>query len=83
MPCEYIESDTLFLGEQSVVQYEKDGIKSQGVLEFYSGGKKVKEIVIRKDFYKPVQAKILIGNKQKAIDCEEIEKQVDKIDCIR
>ncbi len=83
LPCEYIESDTLFLGEQSVVQYEKDGIKSQGVLEFYSGGKKVKEIVIRKDFYKPVQAKILIGNKQKVDDCEEIEKQVDKIDSIR
>jgi hypothetical protein len=30
-----------------------------------------------------VQAKILIGNKQKADDCEEIEKQVDKIDSIR
>ncbi|MBQ9782229.1 MAG: VanW family protein [Clostridia bacterium] len=82
-PCEYVESDTLFLGEQSILQYEKEGIKSQGVLEYYKDGKKIKEIIIRKDYYKPVRAKILVGNKQKVDDIEEIEKQVDKIDSIR
>ena len=71
------------MGEQSILQYEKEGIKSQGVLEYYKDGKKIKEIIIRKDYYKPVRAKILVGNKQKVDDIEEIEKQVDKIDSIR
>ncbi len=77
--CEYIESDDLFIGEQTVLQYEKYGIKSQGILEYYEKGKKIKEEIIRKDYYKPVNAKILIGSKQKEQDENQTEKQVDKI----
>ena len=83
LPCEYIKSDDLFIDEQKVLQYEKYGIKSQGVLEYFKDGKKIKEIIIRKDYYKPVNAKVLVGTKQKPQVVDQNEKQVDKIVGIR
>ena len=81
-PCEYIKSDDLFIGEQNVLQYEKHGIKSQGILEYYKNGKKIKEQSIRKDYYKPISAKILVGTKQKLQEDVQDEKQVDKFSSI-
>ncbi len=62
--CEYVESNDLFIGEQNVLQYEKNGIESQGFLQYYINGKMVKEQQLRKDSYKPVNAKVLVGTKQ-------------------
>ncbi len=64
-PCEYEVSDTLFVGEQCVLQNEKQGVKSQGYLQYYKNDKMVNEIFIRKDYYKPITAKILIGSKER------------------
>ncbi len=70
-PCEYIESDTLYQGEQSIIQNEKQGVKSQGFLSYYKNGKKINDVFIRNDYYKPISRKILVGNKQKIENDDE------------
>ena len=58
----YIDSNELAFGESKVLQFEKEGLKSEGILEYYKNGERVKTLLIRKDTYKPTQSKILVGS---------------------
>ncbi len=60
---EEIESDELFIGQSQIIQNDKYGIKSEGYLITYKDGQRVKNVKIRKDSYKPIRGKILIGTK--------------------
>ncbi len=62
----YIDSNELAFGESKVLQFEKEGLKSEGILEYYKNGEKIKNVLIRKDTYKPTQSKILIGSQNMA-----------------
>lgn len=75
-PEPFIEYDTegkypdLKEGEKAVVSYGKDGIKSKAVfVKTYKNGKK--EYFIRKDFYKPVRGRIIVGTAKAAEETPE------------
>ena len=58
---EYREDDTLPLGKEVIDTYGKDGLKSEGYLDFFENGKLIKSVRIRRDTYKPQKRIILIG----------------------
>ncbi|MCM1306876.1 MAG: VanW family protein [Bacteroides sp.] len=60
---EYRDDDTLPLGEEVIDTYGKNGIKSEGYLDYFENGKLIKSVRIRKDFYKPQKRIILKGTK--------------------
>ena len=62
IPCEteYRESEGLNEGEEIVDTTGKDGIKSQGFLDYYENGKLVRSILIRQDFYAPQKRVVLV-----------------------
>ncbi|MBR5191948.1 MAG: VanW family protein [Clostridia bacterium] len=59
------EYKELFKGEEKIIQYGKEGIKSQGKLIEIVNGKKVSVKTIRKDTYLGMQDIIVIGTKEK------------------
>jgi len=58
---EYRDDNTLPLGKEVIDTYGKDGLKSEGYLDFYENGKLIKSVCIRRDTYKPQKRIILIG----------------------
>lgn len=58
---EYIEYDKLPVGTTQIDTYGKEGVKSEGYLDYYENGKVVKSVCIRRDTYSPQKRIILIG----------------------
>lgn len=58
---QYIDDDTLAAGEEVIDTYGKNGIKSEGWLEYYRDGVMIKCVRIRRDTYKPQNRIILRG----------------------
>lgn len=58
---EYREDDGLPIGKEVIDTYGKDGLTSEGYLDFFEDGKLVKSVLIRRDTYKPQKRIILIG----------------------
>ncbi len=58
---EYIDDDTLPLGKEVIDSYGKDGLKSEGYLDFFENGKMIRSVLIRRDTYKPQKRIILRG----------------------
>lgn len=60
---EYREDATLDEGKEVIDTYGKEGLKSQGFLDYYQNGKLVKSVLIRSDSYSPQKRIILKGTK--------------------
>lgn len=58
---EYRDDDTLPLGKEVVDTYGKNGLQSEGYLDYFENGKLINSICIRKDTYKPQKRIILRG----------------------
>lgn len=65
---EYVDDDTLPLGKEVIDSYGKDGLKSEGYLDFFENGKLVKTVCIRRDTYKPQKRVILRGTNPNLVD---------------
>lgn len=70
---EYIDDDTLPLGKEVIDTYGKDGLKSEGYLDYFENGKIVKTVCIRRDTYKP-QKRIILRGTNPDITKNEIEE---------
>ena len=71
-PTEYREDATLPFGEETIDTYGKNGVKSEGYLDYYEDGKLVRSTLIRRDTYAPQKQIILQGAKK--------ETETDNID---
>ena len=60
---EYRDDETLETGKEVVDTYGKEGLKSQGYLDYYQNGKLAKSVLIRSDNYSPQKRIILRGTK--------------------
>ncbi len=60
---EYRADDTLDEGKEVVDTYGKEGLKSQGWLDYYQNGKLAKSVLVRSDNYAPQKRIILKGTK--------------------
>lgn len=58
---EYRTDATLKAGEEMIDTYGKEGLKSQGFLDYYENGKLAKSVLVRQDFYAPQKRIVLIG----------------------
>lgn len=58
---EYIEDVNLNEGEEMIDTYGKNGLKSQGFLDYYQNGKLVKSILVRQDHYAPQKRIVFKG----------------------
>ena len=77
IPFETIEkeSEDVPFGEQIVDTTGKNGIKSQGYLDYYKDGKLTKSVLIRSDYYAPQKRVILIPPKQTPPTAMQIENE--------
>ncbi|MDE6303179.1 MAG: G5 domain-containing protein, partial [Clostridia bacterium] len=71
---EYVDDDTLPLGKEVIDTYGKDGLKSEGYLDFFENGKLTKSVCIRRDTYNPQKRIILRGT-----NADLAEKNTDLI----
>lgn len=60
---EYRDDDTLEQGKELIDTYGKEGLKSQGWLDYYQNGKLAKSVLVRSDNYAPQKRIILKGTK--------------------
>lgn len=67
---EYRDDATLKLGEEVIDTYGKEGLRSQGFLEYYQNGKLLKTVLIRKDTYFPQKRIVLRGTADSALTRE-------------
>ena len=67
---EYRDDATLKLGEEVIDTYGKEGLRSQGFLEYYQNGKLIKTVLIRKDTYFPQKRIVLRGTADSALTRE-------------
>lgn len=58
---EYREDLSLAPGEEVIDTYGKEGMKTEGYLDYYENGKLVKSVRIRRDTYKPQKRIVLKG----------------------
>ncbi|MDE6060993.1 MAG: VanW family protein [Clostridia bacterium] len=58
---EYRDDDTLALGTEVIDSYGKNGLKSEGYLDFFKDGKLINSLLIRRDTYLPQKRVILRG----------------------
>lgn len=58
---EYVDDTTLKDGEEVIDTYGKNGLKSQGFLDYYQDGKLIKSVLIRKDCYSPQKRIVFRG----------------------
>lgn len=63
---EYVEDDTLAPGEERIDSYGRQGLKSEGYLEYFLNGELVRTVRIRKDTYLP-QTRVILRGKQTAL----------------
>ena len=63
----YIDDETLLEGESEIITYPKNGLKSRAFITIISGDKKETK-VLRKDYYRPIQAVIKKGVKKPPLD---------------
>lgn len=59
---EYVPDASLAPGEEKVDTWGKDGLRSEGWLEYFRNGELVKNIRIRRDTYKPQKRIILVAD---------------------
>ena len=64
------ESEDVPQGEQIVDTAGKNGIKSQGFLDYFENGKLTKSVLIRSDYYAPQKRVILIPPKENVADSD-------------
>ena len=67
---EYRDDATLKLGGEVIDTYGKEGLRSQGFLEYYQNGKLIKTVLIRKDTYFPQKRIVLRGTADSALTRE-------------
>ena len=67
---EYRDDANLKLGEEVIDTYGKEGLRSQGFLEYYQNGKLIKTVLIRKDTYFPQKRIVLRGTADSALTRE-------------
>lgn len=60
---EYRDDATLEVGREVIDTYGKEGLKSQGYLDYYKDGKLEKSVLVRSDTYSPQKRIILRGAK--------------------
>ena len=60
-------------GEQKVLTYGKDGLKSNGYLSVYKNGKLISKTLLRKDFYRPVQGVLVKNTNERLPICEDAQ----------
>ena len=60
---EYRDDDTLEQGKELIDTYGKEGLKSQGWLDYYQNGKLAKSVLVRSDNYAPQKRIMLKGTK--------------------
>lgn len=60
-PTEYREDAQMPFGEEVIDSYGKDGLKSEGYLEYFKDGKPQKTVLIRRDTYQPQKRIVLKG----------------------
>lgn len=58
---EYIEDANLGEGKEIIDTYGKNGLKSQGFLDYYQNGTLVKSILVRQDYYAPQKRIVFKG----------------------
>ncbi len=58
---EYREDEKIPVGEERIDTYGKNGIKSEGYLEYFSDGKFINAVLIRRDTYLPQKRIVLVG----------------------
>lgn len=58
---EYRDDNTLPLGKEVIDTYGKNGLKSEGYLDYFENGKLIKSVCIRRDTYNPQKRIILRG----------------------
>ncbi len=58
---EYRPDNTLPLGQEKIDAYGRQGIKSEGYLDYYKNGKLVESVLIRRDTYRPQKRVVLLG----------------------
>lgn len=63
---EYRDDATLPLGKEVVDSFGKNGLKSEGYLDYFENGKLVKSVRIRRDTYAPQKRIILRGTNENA-----------------
>ena len=56
-----VEDNTLPVGEKVIIEYPKNGLESEGYLVKYIDGVRIKTYKLRKDKYKAVRGKVLVG----------------------
>lgn len=64
---EYREDATIELGKEIIDTYGKEGLKSQGYLDYYENGKLAKSVLIRTDCYSPQKRIVLKGTKTSSL----------------
>ena len=67
---EYRDDPDIEQGKQVVDTYGKEGLRSQGFLEYYQNGKLLKTVLIRKDTYFPQKRIVLRGTADSALTRE-------------
>ncbi len=60
-PTEYREDSTLPFGEEKIDSYGRNGLRSEGWLDYFENGKLVKSVLIRRDCYAPQKQIVLRG----------------------
>lgn len=60
-PTEYREDETLSFGEEKIDTYGKNGLRSEGWLDYFEDGKLIKSVLIRRDMYAPQKQIVLRG----------------------
>lgn len=68
---EYVDDATLPAGEEIVEMLGKDGLKSEGYLEYFAGGTLLRTVLIRRDSYKP-QLRVIRRGTAPAITEEDV-----------
>lgn len=63
---EYREDLSLSPGEEVIDTYGKEGIKTEGYLDYYKNGKLINSVLIRRDTYKPQKRIVLRGADQQS-----------------
>lgn len=60
-PTEYREDASIPFGEERVDSYGRNGLKSEGYLEYFKNGKPYRTVLIRRDTYQPQKRIVLKG----------------------
>lgn len=74
-PTEYREDPTIAFGEEKVDTYGKNGLRSEGWLDYFENGKLARSVLIRRDSYAPQKQIILRGIRTDEVPSPEQEDE--------